>query len=116
MKALLLFAAFVIATTAAAVLIGSYIERQTSAQMGTVVMLVLFFGGIVVSWIGTVFAMDHSTTFTPSGSRSKPRRKAGNIWRPTREAESCACGAIGIVFSRVAISLCRRGPRPLAYR
>jgi K+-transporting ATPase A subunit len=59
MKALLLFAAFVIATTAAAVLIGSYIERQTSAQIGTVVMLVLFFGGIVVSWM-TVFAMDGS--------------------------------------------------------
>ena len=60
MKALLLFAAFVIATTAAAVLIGSYIERQTSAQIGTVAMLVLFFGGIVVSWIGTVFSMDGS--------------------------------------------------------
>ena len=95
MKALLLFAAFVVATTAAAVLIGSYIERQTSAQVGTVVMLALFFGGIVVSWIGTVFAMDHSTTFTPSGSRSKPKKKAGNIWRPTRGAESCVCGALG---------------------
>src|SRR5262249_2568155 len=60
MKALLLFAAFVVAITAAAVLIGSYIERQTSAQVGTVVMLAMFFGGIVVSWIGTVFVMDGS--------------------------------------------------------
>jgi hypothetical protein len=60
MKALFLFAVFVIATTAAAVLIGTFIERQTSAQIGTIVMLVLFFGGIVVSWIGTVFAMDGS--------------------------------------------------------
>ena len=60
MKALLLFVAFVVATTAAAVLIGSSIERQTSAQVGTVVMLAMFFGGIVVSWIGTVFVMDGS--------------------------------------------------------
>jgi RsiW-degrading membrane proteinase PrsW (M82 family) len=60
MKALILFAGFVIASTAAAVLIGTFIERQTSPQVGTIVMLTMFFGGIVVSWIATVFFMDGS--------------------------------------------------------
>jgi RsiW-degrading membrane proteinase PrsW (M82 family) len=59
-KALILFAGFVIASTAAAVLVGSFIERQTSPQIGTIVMLAMFFGGIVVSWIATVFVMDRS--------------------------------------------------------
>jgi hypothetical protein len=59
-KALIVFAGFVIASTAAAVLIGSFIERQTSPQIGTIVMLAMFFGGIVVSWIATVFVMDGS--------------------------------------------------------
>jgi hypothetical protein len=60
MKALILFAGFVIASTAAAVLIGTFIERQTSPQVGTIVMLTMFFGGIVVSWIATVFVIDGS--------------------------------------------------------
>ena len=60
MKALILFAGFVVASTAAAVLVGSFIERQTSPQIGTIVMLAMFFGGIVVSWIATVFVMDGS--------------------------------------------------------
>jgi RsiW-degrading membrane proteinase PrsW (M82 family) len=60
MKALILFAGFVIASTAAAVLIGTFIERQTSPQVGTIVMLTMFFGGIVISWIATVFVMDGS--------------------------------------------------------
>ena len=60
MKALIVFAGFVIASTAAAVLIGTFIERQTSPQVGTIVMLTMFFGGIVVSWIATVFVMDGS--------------------------------------------------------
>jgi hypothetical protein len=58
MKALILYGGFVIASTAAAVLIGSYIEHQTSPQV--VVMLALFFTGLVVSWIATVFIMDGS--------------------------------------------------------
>jgi hypothetical protein len=60
MKALILYGGFVIASTAAAVLIGSYIEHQTSPQVGTVVMLALFFTGLVVSWIATVFIMGGS--------------------------------------------------------
>jgi hypothetical protein len=60
MKGLALYAGFVIFSTAGAVLIGSSIERHTSPDVGTVVMLGLFFSGLVVSWIATVFVMDGS--------------------------------------------------------
>jgi hypothetical protein len=81
MKALILFAGFVIASTAVAVLLGTFVERQTSPQVGTIVMLTMFFGDIVVSWIATVFVMDgHSKTFTQSASRSKLRGKVENTW------------------------------------
>jgi hypothetical protein len=60
MKALILYAGFVIAWTAAGVLAGSYIERVTSPQIGTIVMLAMLFSGLVVSWIATVFVMDGS--------------------------------------------------------
>ena len=43
MKGLILFAGFAIASTAAAVLIGTFIERQTSPQVGTILMLACFF-------------------------------------------------------------------------
>jgi hypothetical protein len=60
MKALILYAGFVVAGTAAAVFIGTLVERQTSPQIGTILMLALFFTSIVVSWIATVFVMDGS--------------------------------------------------------
>ena len=60
MKGLLLYAGFVIASTVAAVVIGSYIEAYASPEVGTLVMLALFFTGLVVSWIATVFVMDGS--------------------------------------------------------
>jgi RsiW-degrading membrane proteinase PrsW (M82 family) len=60
MKALILYVGFVIAWAAAGVLIASYIERVTSPQIGTIVLLAMFFSGLVVSWIATVFVMDGS--------------------------------------------------------
>jgi RsiW-degrading membrane proteinase PrsW (M82 family) len=60
MKALILWVGFVIAWTAAGVLIASYIERVTSPEIGTIVLLAMFFSGLVVSWIATVFVMDGS--------------------------------------------------------
>jgi hypothetical protein len=53
MKGLILYAGFVIAWTVASVLIASYIERVTSPQIGTIVLLAMFFSGLVVSWIAT---------------------------------------------------------------
>jgi hypothetical protein len=60
MKALILYAGFVAAWTAAGVLISSYIERVTSPEISTIVLLAMFFSGLVVSWIATVFVMDGS--------------------------------------------------------
>jgi RsiW-degrading membrane proteinase PrsW (M82 family) len=60
MKGLLLYVGFVIAWTAAGVLIASYIDRATSHQIGSIVLLAMFFSGLVVSWIATVFVMDGS--------------------------------------------------------
>jgi hypothetical protein len=60
MKALILWVGFVIAWTAAGVLISSYVERMTSPQIGNIVLLAMFFSGLVVSWIATVFVMDGS--------------------------------------------------------
>jgi RsiW-degrading membrane proteinase PrsW (M82 family) len=74
MKGLLLYVGFVIAWTAAGVLIASYIDRVTSHQIGSIVLLAMFFSGLVVSWIATVFVMDgRLITFSPSESSSKPR-------------------------------------------
>jgi RsiW-degrading membrane proteinase PrsW (M82 family) len=60
MKALILWAGFVIAWTALGVFISSFIERVASPQIGTVFLLAMFFSGLVVSWIATVLVMDGS--------------------------------------------------------
>ncbi|MFZ0837052.1 MAG: hypothetical protein WAM77_06340 [Xanthobacteraceae bacterium] len=60
MKALLLFAGFVMAWTAAGVLISSYVDRLASPGIGSIVLLAMFFSGLVVSWVATVFVMDGS--------------------------------------------------------
>jgi hypothetical protein len=60
MRALALYAGFVILCTVGAVLIGKSIESYTSPDIGSLVMLGLFFVGLVVSWIVTVLVMDGS--------------------------------------------------------
>jgi hypothetical protein len=83
-KGLILFAGFVVASTAAAVLIGSFIERQTSPQVGTIVMLGMFFGGIVVSWIATVFVMDGSlNNFFAEGEQIEAEKQGKEYMKRT---------------------------------
>jgi hypothetical protein len=53
MKGLALYAAFVIFCTIGAVLIGQSVGTYTSADISSIVMLVLFFAGLIVSWIAT---------------------------------------------------------------
>jgi CDP-diglyceride synthetase len=60
MKALILYVGFVIASTAGAILVGAFVERQISPQISTILTLTIFFGGLIVSWIITVFVMDGS--------------------------------------------------------
>jgi uncharacterized membrane protein YciS (DUF1049 family) len=59
MKGLALYV-FVISCTLGAVLIAFSIEHYTSSDIGSLVLLGLFFAGLVVSWIATVFVMDGS--------------------------------------------------------
>ena len=56
MRALILWAGLVIAWTALGVLISSFL----SPQIGTILLLAMFFSGLVVAWIATVFVMDGS--------------------------------------------------------
>ena len=56
MRALILWAGLVIAWTALGVLISSFL----APQIGTVLLLAMFFSGLVVSWIATVFVVDGS--------------------------------------------------------
>ena len=60
MRGLALYAGFVVFSTVCAVLIGKSIESYTSPDIGSIVMLVVFFVGLVVSWIATVLVMDGS--------------------------------------------------------
>ena len=76
MKALILWVGFVIAWTAAGVLICSYLERATSPQIGSIFLLAMFFSGLVISWIATVFVMDGSLkNFTAEREQLEAERK-----------------------------------------
>jgi hypothetical protein len=84
MRGLALYAGFVVFSTVCAVLIGKSIESYTSPDIGSIVMLVVFFVGLVVSWIATVLVMDGSLkNFRPRKSSSKRKRRAGNTWPGT---------------------------------
>jgi hypothetical protein len=60
MRALVLYAGFVVACNLAGIFVGSFIERHTSPELGLIVILGMFFASLVVSWIATVFVMDGS--------------------------------------------------------
>ena len=88
MKALILYGGFVIAWTAAGVLISSYIERVTSPQIGTIVLLAMFFSGLVVSWIATVFVMDGSLkNFTAEREQLEAERIGRDYMNRTNQSK-----------------------------
>jgi hypothetical protein len=89
-KALVLYAGLVIASTAASVLIGSYVERQTAPQIGLITILALFFTSLVVSWIATVFVIDGSLRNFRAGQEQIEAEKKGRDYmnRYGRNAES----------------------------
>ena len=69
MKALIIYAGFVIASTAAAVLVGSYIERLASPQIGLFVILRLFFTRFLVSWIATYSRHGWDAAMSSAGTK-----------------------------------------------
>ena len=60
MRALLIYACFVIGSNVVGVFASSFVGRYTSPSIVTIVILGCFFGSLVVSWIATVFVMDGS--------------------------------------------------------
>ena len=60
MRALVIYAGFVIALNAAGIFVGSFVEHHTSPNIGLIVILGMFFASLVVSWIATVFVMDRT--------------------------------------------------------
>jgi hypothetical protein len=56
MRALLIYACFVIASN----VVGVFVSRYLSPEIGTIVILAWFFTSLVVSWIATVLIMDGS--------------------------------------------------------
>ena len=88
MKALILYGGFVIAWTAAGVLMDSYIERIVSPQIGTIVLLAMFFSGLVVSWIATVFVMDGSLkNFTAEREQLEAERIGRDYMNRTNQSK-----------------------------
>jgi hypothetical protein len=60
MRALLIYACFVVVSNILGVFVGSFVQRYTSPEIGTILILGWFFGSLIVSWIATVFVMDGS--------------------------------------------------------
>ena len=60
MKALIVFAGFLLLGLAVSVGIGFYVERLTSSGVSLLVFLCLFFANFAVAWISTVLVMDGS--------------------------------------------------------
>ena len=60
MRGLLIYACFVIVSNIVGVFLGSFVQRYTSPEIGTIFILGWFFTSLFVSWIATVFVMDGS--------------------------------------------------------
>jgi hypothetical protein len=60
MKALVLYAVFVVIGAVLSALVGYYVERNVSAATGLVVFLALFFSNFVVSWVLVILAIDRT--------------------------------------------------------
>ena len=60
MKALILYAVFVIVGATASVAVGYFVEINVSSAMSLIVFLALFFANFVVSWLALVLVMDGS--------------------------------------------------------
>jgi hypothetical protein len=80
MRALGLYAGFVILSTVCAVHIGRFVESYTSANIGSLMMLGLFFVGLAVSWVATVLVMDGSLKNFTAGQEQIEAEKKGRAY------------------------------------
>jgi len=77
MKALLLYVVFVLAGGTLAVLIGYYVEQQTSSAVSLIVFLSMFFANFAVAWILTILVMDGSLKNAQGAQDQMDIEKAG---------------------------------------
>jgi hypothetical protein len=79
MRALLIYAGLVIVSNVVGVFVSLFVQRYTSPEIGTILILGWFFASLVVSWIATVFIMDGSlNNFFAEQEQLEPRRKVGS--------------------------------------
>ena len=84
MRALVIWAGFVIACNVLGLFVGSFVERHTSSQIGLIAILAMFFGSLVVSWIATVFVMDGSlNNFFAAQEQLEAERKGREYMKRT---------------------------------
>jgi len=94
MRALVIYAGFVIACNSMGIFVGSFVERHTSPQIGLIVILGLFFGSLVVSWIVTVFVMDGSlNNFFAEQEQLEAEKKGREYLERTGRAAPCPAAA-----------------------
>ena len=60
MKALILYAVFLITGAVGSAFVGIYIERQVSSAVSLLVFLPMFFANFVVCWLAVILVMDGS--------------------------------------------------------
>jgi len=58
MKALILYALFVVMGAMLSATVGWYVERQTSSTVSLLVFLAMFFSNFAVSWIAVLLIID----------------------------------------------------------
>ena len=60
MKALVLYAVFLIIGAVGSALVGIYVERQVSSAVSLLVFLPMFFANFVICWLAVILVMDGS--------------------------------------------------------
>jgi NADH:ubiquinone oxidoreductase subunit 5 (subunit L)/multisubunit Na+/H+ antiporter MnhA subunit len=94
MKALVLYVVFVLVGAALAVLIGYYVERQTSSAVSLIVFLTMFFANFSVAWILTILVMDGSLKNAQGAQDQLGIEKAGRAsMNAARESSRAARSA-----------------------
>ena len=95
MKGLALYAGYVILCTIGAVLIGRFVGTYTSTDISSIVMLVLFFAGLVVSWIATVLVMDGSLKNFSAEKEQLEAEKKGREYMAANRSRQIALRPFG---------------------
>ena len=79
MKALLIYVTFVLIGVALSILVGIYVERQTSSAVSLIVFLSMFFSNFAACWILTILVMDGSLKNGQGRQEQRDAEKIGRV-------------------------------------